>query len=45
MITGVTKNEGAAFAAFTLNATIPPDPRSIKTISSMFVCGVDAEAK
>jgi hypothetical protein len=45
MIMGNTKNEGAAFAPFSLNQTTPPDPEAIKMLDSMFVCGVDAEAK
>jgi hypothetical protein len=45
LITGVNKNEGAAFAPFTLNQTEPPDAESIKMSTSMFVCSVDAEAK
>jgi hypothetical protein len=45
MITGNTKNEGAAFAPFSLNQTTPPDPEAIKMLDSMFVCGVDAEAE
>jgi hypothetical protein len=45
MITGNTKNEGAAFAPFSLNQTTSPDPEAIKMSDSMFICGVDAEAK
>jgi hypothetical protein len=41
----VNKNEGAAFAPFALNQTEAADPEVIMMYESMFVCGVDAEAK
>jgi len=45
LITGVTKNEGAAFAPFTLNQTVGSTPEDLAPANAMFVCGVDAEAK
>lgn len=45
MITGVNKNEGAAFASFSLNQTLPPSPEELELPEKMFVCSVDKEAK
>jgi len=44
LITGVNRNEGAAFGEFSLNQTVGPDPADVRERDAMFVCGVDREA-
>ncbi|KAH7402066.1 Alpha/Beta hydrolase protein [Phaeosphaeria sp. MPI-PUGE-AT-0046c] len=44
LITGVNKNEGAAFAHFELNQTVPPQPEELEIAKRVFVCSVDKEA-
>ncbi|ORY19530.1 Alpha/Beta hydrolase protein [Clohesyomyces aquaticus] len=44
LITGVNRNEGGAFGAFSLNQTVGPDPAQVEMANVMFVCGVGGEA-